>query len=246
MNIIEEAVAFAWKAHEGTVRTGSTLPYILHPLEAGAIVARITDDPEVIAAAILHDVVEDTAFTEKDICRRFGSRVALLVMADTENKRPWLLAAETWMLRKQETIERLQKATDEEKMIAFGDKLANLRSMLSDYKRQGEPFWNRFVQKDPQKHLWYYSALMDIFVTLFEKLPDTTLFSEYCRCFANLRMLVQEYQTFGRHDPRAFCVLSQPGDDTWVLQRKDTADVLVMSQEEFQAFIGAAGGKPEG
>ena len=58
MNIIEKAIQFATKAHEGTCRKGTSLPYILHPLEAGAIAAQIADDPEVIAASVLHDVVE--------------------------------------------------------------------------------------------------------------------------------------------------------------------------------------------
>ncbi len=87
MNIIEKAIQFATKAHEGACRKGTSLPYILHPLEAASIAAQITEDPEVIAAAALHDVVEDTSFTEKDIRVLFGNRVADLVMFNTEDKR---------------------------------------------------------------------------------------------------------------------------------------------------------------
>ena len=57
--MINKAIAFAVKAHEGQPRKGTEIPYIFHPLEVGMIVSRITDDEEVIAAAVLHDTVED-------------------------------------------------------------------------------------------------------------------------------------------------------------------------------------------
>jgi len=57
--MIKKAAEFAAKAHEGTVRKGSCLPYIVHPREVAMLVSVMTDDPEVIAAAYLHDVIED-------------------------------------------------------------------------------------------------------------------------------------------------------------------------------------------
>ena len=74
--MIEEAAAFAAQAHHGTFRKGTQIPYITHPMEAAVIVSGFTDDPEMIAAALLHDVVEDTGVTEEEIRERFGSRVA--------------------------------------------------------------------------------------------------------------------------------------------------------------------------
>ena len=56
--MIEEAAAFAAQAHHGTFRKGTQIPYITHPMEAALIVSGFTDDPEMIAAALLHDVVE--------------------------------------------------------------------------------------------------------------------------------------------------------------------------------------------
>lgn len=61
--MIRKAAEFAAKAHEGAVRKGSRIPYIYHPMEAAVIVAQMTEDEEVIAAAYLHDVLEDTAVT---------------------------------------------------------------------------------------------------------------------------------------------------------------------------------------
>ena len=53
MNVIEKAIGFAVKAHAGALRKGTTLPYILHPMEAASIAAQLTDDQEIIAATVL-------------------------------------------------------------------------------------------------------------------------------------------------------------------------------------------------
>ena len=65
--MIRKAAEFAVRAHEGTVRKGSRMPYITHPLEVAMIVSLMTDDKGLIAAAYLHDVVEDTAMTLEEI-----------------------------------------------------------------------------------------------------------------------------------------------------------------------------------
>ena len=70
-DLVADAVAFAAKAHRGQVRKGTSTPYIVHPMEAAAIVATITNDPAVIAAAVLHDVIEDTDYTADDVRRLF-------------------------------------------------------------------------------------------------------------------------------------------------------------------------------
>ena len=77
--MIQRAIAFATKAHDGQLRKGTMRPYILHPLEVGVIVARMTEDEEVISAAILHDTIEDCkGVTAKMIEQMFSNRVAEL------------------------------------------------------------------------------------------------------------------------------------------------------------------------
>ena len=105
--LVEQAILFATEAHRGQLRKGSNLPYILHPLEAAAIVAGLTDDPEVIAAAVLHDVLEDTSATPGELEAAFGPRVTALVQSESENKRPHLDPRDSWQLRKQEALEEL-------------------------------------------------------------------------------------------------------------------------------------------
>ncbi len=160
MDLFDKAIAFATKAHSGSFRKGTTTPYIVHPMEASVIVATMTDNRAVLAAAVLHDVVEDTDYTIEDIEKEFGDDVARLVSAESEDKRDDLPSEATWKIRKQETLEHLKnKATKEEKMITLGDKLSNIRAMHRDYLAIGDELWDRFNQKDKAEHAWYYKSI---------------------------------------------------------------------------------------
>ncbi|HAL73943.1 MAG TPA: phosphohydrolase [Clostridiales bacterium] len=173
--ILEKAISFAVEAHQGLPRKGTHMPYILHPLESAAIVGSLTDDLEVIAATVLHDVLEDTSVTEKLLRSEFGDRIADWVCAESENKRKGQPEAETWQLRKQETINHLQREHRlEVKMITLGDKLSNIRAIYWDYQRIGDQLWDRFNQKDITKIGWYYRSVADA----IRELHDTPAWRE--------------------------------------------------------------------
>ena len=162
MTLLDEVIIFATRAHSGQLRKGTQTPYILHPLEAAAIVASMTDDLEIIIAAVLHDTLEDAHISVWEIAEIFGTRVAELVNSETENKREDLPAADTWLTRKQETIEHLSNEKDiAVKMIALADKLSNIRAIYRDHLAIGDDLWERFNQHDPQMHAWYYRAIAD-------------------------------------------------------------------------------------
>lgn len=152
--MIEEAVAFARKAHAGAVRKGTNIPYITHPLEAAVIVSLMSDDPELVAAALLHDVIEDAGVTAGELEAQFGSRVAQLVVAESEDK------TKSWYERKSATIEHLKGAEKEIKILTLGDKLSNLRCTAKDHLLVGEDVWLRFHEKDKLKHKWYYGGIL--------------------------------------------------------------------------------------
>lgn len=153
--MIKRAAEFAAKAHEGAVRKGSKTPYIVHPYEAAVIVSGLSSDPEVIAAALLHDVIEDAGVTYECICEQFGVRVADLVKGESEDK------TKSWQERKQATILHLGNASREEKIICLGDKLSNLRSMAADLLAVGDSVWMKFREKDKKKHEWYYRGILE-------------------------------------------------------------------------------------
>ena len=176
MELVSEAIAFAVKAHDGMRRKKSNAPYILHPMEAAVIVGTMTDDQELIAAAALHDVVEDTDITIEEIGERFGPRVKELVSSETEDKRENLPPAETWRIRKEETLEILKNTEDiAVLMLWIGDKLANMRAIYRDWKIEGHAMWQRFNQTDANEQAWYYRSV----AKLTERLSHTSAWLEY-------------------------------------------------------------------
>ena len=170
--MIEKAIAFATQAHDGQVRKGTSRPFILHPLEVGKIVATMTDDVEIICAAILHDTIEDCHGVTEDVIREeFGTRVASMVAQESEDK------TKTWIERKTHTIEHLKDAPIEIRMIGLADKLSNMRDINRDYPECGEELWNRFRMKDKNIIGWYYKSIRD---ALKDTMAETEAFKEYC------------------------------------------------------------------
>lgn len=176
MELVSEAIAFAAKAHDGMRRKKSGTPYILHPMEAAVIVGTMTDDQNLIAAAALHDVVEDAGITLEEIEEKFGKRVRALVQSETEDKRDNLPPAETWHIRKEESLDVLKNTEDlGVLMVWLGDKLANMRSFYQDWKVEGDAMWQRFNQKDVAEQAWYYRSIL----SLTQRLSDTSAWLEY-------------------------------------------------------------------
>lgn len=167
--VYERAAVFAALAHGGTTRKGSRVPYLTHPIEAAAIVAEMTDDEELVAAAALHDVLEDTEATYEELRDYFGERIAGYVQGESENKRRDLPPESTWKLRKLETIDFLKNRADRNaKMLALADKLSNMRSIARDFGEVGDAVWERFHQKDKAMHGWMYRQVADALADLKE------------------------------------------------------------------------------
>lgn len=162
-SLFEEAAKFALRAHSGMIRKKERVPYILHPMEVAAIAATMSADEALLAAALLHDTVEDTDTSSDEIEDRFGKRVAELVASETEDKHRGRPASETWLLRKQESISVLVSSGDIEiEKLWLSDKLSNMRSFYRLYQTQGSSLWKNFHQTDPAMQAWYYRTIRDV------------------------------------------------------------------------------------
>ena len=159
--LLDRAIIFAVNAHRNTERRGKGFPYIVHPMEAVEIVATITPDQELLAAAALHDTVEDTDVTVEDIRREFGDRIANLVHAESDQFTEGVSEEDSWHDRKQAAIDRLRNAPHDAKIVAMGDKLSNMRAIWRDYMTKGDDLWNIFHVKDKASHEWHYRGLAD-------------------------------------------------------------------------------------
>lgn len=174
-SFLDKALRYAVDAHSGVERRGKNLPYIVHPMEAVAIVATITGDQEILAAAALHDVVEDTDKTIDDIKKEFGNRVAMLVASESDAVIANKSEEESWKERKKAAIDRLKNTSHDGKIVALGDKLSNARAMLLDYNQIGDKLWDRFHTKDKKDHEWHYRGLADS----LSELSDTAAYKEF-------------------------------------------------------------------
>ena len=174
-SLLNRAIVFAVRAHAGTERRGKGFPYIVHPMEAVAIVATMTSDQELLAAAALHDTVEDTDVTVEQIRAEFGERIASLVASESDTLEAGVSEEASWHARKQAAIDRLAHASRDAKIVALGDKLSNMRAIARDYASQGDALWNLFHAKDPKDHEWHYRGLADS----LGELRDTFAYKEF-------------------------------------------------------------------
>lgn len=123
INLLLQAASFSAKKHRFQTRKGAEAePYINHPLEVANILATVggVDDPEVLAAAILHDTIEDTETTAEEIAGLFGERVCAIVLEVTDDK--GLSKQE----RKQLQIEHAPHLSEGAKLVKLADKISNI------------------------------------------------------------------------------------------------------------------------
>jgi (p)ppGpp synthase/HD superfamily hydrolase len=155
--LAREAYEFARDAHEGQERKGDGSPYINHPVELARLLNEAGhDDEEILAAAFLHDTVEDTDTTLEDIEDAFGTGVRELVAVMTEDKE-----VEPYERRKEHHREQVEAGGSRPVLIYAADKVANLRDMRSLYASVGEGAAARFkAPLDVRARLWRGDADM--------------------------------------------------------------------------------------
>ena len=174
--LLDKAIHFAVDAHANTERRGKGFPYIIHPMEAMEIVATMTTDQEILAAAALHDTVEDTEVTIEEIRKQFGGRIASLVADESEEREPNMDETASWRQRKEAAISHLEHASYEAKIVAMGDKLSNMRAIARDYQVIGDQLWERFhAPNGKADHEWHYRRLANALIDLI----DTNAYQEF-------------------------------------------------------------------
>ncbi|MDQ0481153.1 HD domain-containing protein [Guptibacillus hwajinpoensis] len=177
MKIIEKAIETAAIAHDGQYRKKSTLPYLSHPVTVGFYLLESGSSEEVVAAGILHDVLEDTSLSFANLKAEFGEVIANLVFECSEPDKSL-----EWEERKLHTVKKLKTASFSVKQITCADKLHNLRTIQRDLSNEGPLVWERFTRGRDQQQ-WYYDTIYTSLMTdlsseqssfpLFEKLQKT-------------------------------------------------------------------------
>jgi len=157
----EQALIYATRLHGKQVRKISGVPYIAHLLAVTALVLEDGGNEDEAIAALLHDAVEDQggAATREEILRQFGDRVVAIVDGCTECD---TIPKPPWQERKQRYLEQIRQGSPAVRRVALADKLHNARSLLADYRRQGEEIWSVF-NGGREGTLWFYKSLLAIY-----------------------------------------------------------------------------------
>lgn len=158
---LQRAFRYAAEKHAGQTRKQTAVPYLSHLMAAASLVLEAGGDEEMAMAALLHDVVEDCGGMPRlrEIRRKFGSRVAKMVDGCTDS---FSDPKPEWLERKKNYLRELKRVNAETRLVSAADKLHNVRTVLTDYRQQGESVWKRFKGKRDGT-LWYYRALSDEF-----------------------------------------------------------------------------------
>jgi (p)ppGpp synthase/HD superfamily hydrolase len=156
----DDAFLFAAEKHAAQTRKRTDVPYISHLMSVAALVLEAGGDEDQAIAALLHDVVEDCGGEPmlEEVRGRFGGRVAKIVQGCTD---AYALPKPPWKQRKLDYLELLRSADDDIRLVSAADKLHNVRTILTDYRREGDSVWDRFSGRRDGT-LWYYRAVLEV------------------------------------------------------------------------------------
>lgn len=162
-----QALTVAIKAHDGQLRTGTTIPYISHPIGVASIAMEYGADEDQAIAALLHDVLEDAEPQlrpkfEEIIKTQFGSRVYAIVQGCTDGVPNASGEKQNWEDRKINYLKHLEAASEDVILVSGSDKLHNARAILNDFNSLGLVVFNRF-KAGQEGTVWYYQSLAEIF-----------------------------------------------------------------------------------
>ena len=158
---LQRAFGYAAEKHAGQTRKQTAVPYLSHLMAVSSLVLEAGGDEDMAIAALLHDVVEDCGGMPRlrEVRKLFGPRVAKIVEGCTDSfgePKP------EWIERKKDYLREVKHADAETRLVSASDKLHNVRTILADYRQDGEAIWARFSGKR-EGTLWYYRALSDEF-----------------------------------------------------------------------------------
>ncbi len=165
---IKKAIQFAARKHHGQLRNETEpLPYVTHLFSVALLVAEDGADDDVVAAALLHDTLEDTSTTREEIVTAFNERVAVLVGSVSEPKEKDGRKL-SWKERKTHYLAHLEGAGDDAVLISLADKIDNIESKLEAFTVEGEFLLRRWAQP-PEEYLWYHGEVLRIAQTRLPK-----------------------------------------------------------------------------
>ncbi len=155
LSLIEKATMLAVEGHKGQKRLHGA-PYVVHPFIVAVKLLKYDFEDHVVAAALVHDLLEDTSITESRIKTELGDSVVNIVKGLTENKEL------PWRERKLAYIELVRKGSDDVKAVSLGDKVHNMENMFVAYGLIGAEIWDRFGRGKSER-IWFEMKMIEMF-----------------------------------------------------------------------------------
>lgn len=180
MDLISNALTFAMNTHRGQQRNHNKMPYIIHPLDVFNKLREVgISDEHVLAAALLHDVVEDRVIGENLIYDLFGGKVLQYVMECTKTSENYAgkNRAEKW----EHYLKCLQVYSKEGQLIKLADRICNLTEFYNDREILGEDNIHFLKQVYIKESIQLYISLIDV--------PE---YGSYFKLMLNLKQIINE------------------------------------------------------
>ena len=152
-SLLELATRIAVKAHEHQTRKESNIPYIVHPFMVALKLQKYGFSDEVLSAALVHDVLEDTNVTADEIEKSLGFEIRFMVETVTQD------SGISWKDKKIKYIEKVRVAPVNVRAIATADKIHNLESLIVGIKEHGESIWQNFNSSKVDK-IWFEESML--------------------------------------------------------------------------------------
>lgn len=180
-SLIEKAALIAQAAHAGQVRKDDASPYVVHPYMVALMLTRHGFAEEVVATALVHDVLEDTTMTHTELAELLTEEIVMMVELLSEDKEL------SWEDRKQKYIEAIRLAPEGVKAVSIADKIHNLDSLLSMYGVRGAEVWKVF-NRGREAKTWFETSML----RMFQESWSHPLVEEYAVLVARLHALPAE------------------------------------------------------
>ena len=171
ISLVEKAARIAARAHAGVERKDDSL-YIVHPFMVALKLAKHNFPEPVIAAALTHDVLEDTDYPEEKLRKELGDETVNIVKAVTNSSDKSI----SWREKKNRYVETTRKGPAGAKAVSVADKIHNLECLLIAHAEQGPAIWGEFHSSREDKR-WYEEAVLK----MLKETWDHTLIAEYER-----------------------------------------------------------------
>lgn len=188
MEMVVEAVKLASKLHQRQRKKKSIIPdipYMGHLLEVAGIVQANGGDETTVAAALLHDAIEDQgAQARQHIREQFGQEVLAIVEACTESED---LPKSAWRQRKESYLRLVETASRQALLVMVADKLQNGRALLRRLKIEGAKGWGH---PGREEKLWYFQSLLQAMHARLDHLRQETEHPT----LISLSLLLEEYE----------------------------------------------------